>query len=424
MAHQIFAICASLLLVCCLAFAQEYVPDEMIELVDITGWGRNSEQIRIEPWLSNSATKFLIEVYKELSEDDEEALPEYFSYLHKTRYKRSLPDETLITSFDRREIELCNNIITFASRPPRFNTNSALSGDMFLNFNLNDIPDDLELTRGVLRIYQNPQLGVYGSGVAAEKQTFKVSLYQPSGDYMLYISSTNTTTDFRGWLELNATSLLNNWIRFRTFQQTLFGNQLLVGVALHKPHAETGNMQVQQIAAADIGLVPAHVQREMLGVQPFLIGYFNGPDLLTKVQANTDHTRRERQSDFLRHQRPLFGEHTTFEQAAKGEAKPCERYSFTLDFSFLGIENSVIAPKTFATYFCYGECNFPLGTPMSNATNHAIVQTLMHLSRPSLPKPACVPTKLSPISILHSINEDNANLIRFSQIVAKECGCR
>lgn len=78
------------------------------------------------------------------------------------------------------------------------------------------------------------------------------------------------------------------------------------------------------------------------------------------------------------------------------------------------MHNWVIAPKKFEAYFCGGGCNFPLGTKM-NATNHAIVQTLMHLKQPHLPKPCCVPTVLGAITILRYLNEDIIDLTKYQR---------
>lgn len=40
------------------------------------------------------------------------------------------------------------------------------------------------------------------------------------------------------------------------------------------------------------------------------------------------------------------------------------------------IKDWIIAPEGYAAYYCEGECAFPLNSYM-NATNHAIVQTLV-----------------------------------------------
>lgn len=41
----------------------------------------------------------------------------------------------------------------------------------------------------------------------------------------------------------------------------------------------------------------------------------------------------------------------------------------------------IIAPEGYAAYYCEGECAFPLNSYM-NATNHAIVQTLVSPTQP------------------------------------------
>lgn len=133
-----------LLLTCCVAFifAQlESTPDAMAQLADLLGLSQASARLKRQPSLrcvlaitdnfflieeelkykqfiiySNSAAKFLLEVYKELSDEDEKNLPEVLQNLHKTRHRRALSEDNFITPFDRREIELSNNIITFASR--------------------------------------------------------------------------------------------------------------------------------------------------------------------------------------------------------------------------------------------------------------------------------------------------------------------
>lgn len=42
----------------------------------------------------------------------------------------------------------------------------------------------------------------------------------------------------------------------------------------------------------------------------------------------------------------------------------------------VSLQDWIIAPEGYAAYYCEGECAFPLNSYM-NATNHAIVQTLV-----------------------------------------------
>lgn len=47
----------------------------------------------------------------------------------------------------------------------------------------------------------------------------------------------------------------------------------------------------------------------------------------------------------------------------------------------------IIAPEGYAAYYCEGECAFPLNSYM-NATNHAIVQTLVSNHKSQEPEPS------------------------------------
>lgn len=97
--------------------------------------------------------------------------------------------------------------------------------------------------------------------------------------------------------------------------------------------------------------------------------------------------------------------------------------SFDSLFSEPFVQDWIIAPDGYAAFYCSGECNFPLNAHM-NATNHAIVQTLVHLINPTaVPKPCCVPTKLTPISVLYFLDDSNVVLKKYKNMVVKSCGC-
>lgn len=87
------------------------------------------------------------------------------------------------------------------------------------------------------------------------------------------------------------------------------------------------------------------------------------------------------------------------------------------------LQDWIIAPDGYHAFYCTGECNFPMNAHM-NATNHAIVQTLVHLVNPSkAPKPCCAPTKLSAISVLYFLDDSNVILKKYKNMVVKSCGC-
>lgn len=59
-------------------------------------------------------------------------------------------------------------------------------------------------------------------------------------------------------------------------------------------------------------------------------------------------------------------------------------FSFVLFFCF---QDWIIAPEGYAANYCDGECSFPLNAHM-NATNHAIVQTLVRHNLPQSKSPS------------------------------------
>ncbi|VDO79739.1 unnamed protein product, partial [Soboliphyme baturini] len=79
----------------------------------------------------------------------------------------------------------------------------------------------------------------------------------------------------------------------------------------------------------------------------------------------------------------------------------CQRHELYVDFESVGWNDWIVAPPGYKAYYCQGDCPFPLSDNL-NATNHAIVQTLVHSANPgAAPKSCCVPTELSPISMLY-----------------------
>ena len=101
----------------------------------------------------------------------------------------------------------------------------------------------------------------------------------------------------------------------------------------------------------------------------------------------------------------------------------CQKRTLYVSFRDLGWQDWIIAPDGYSAYYCHGQCSFPLNTHM-NATNHAIVQTLVHLMTPfNVPKPCCAPTKLSGISVLYFDESSNVILKKYKNMVVKSCGC-
>lgn len=108
----------------------------------------------------------------------------------------------------------------------------------------------------------------------------------------------------------------------------------------------------------------------------------------------------------------------------KSKRKNCKRQNLYVDFKSVSWDDWIVAPHGYHAFYCSGECPFPLAEHM-NATNHAIVQTLVNAVEPLLaPMPCCVPTELSAISMLYLDELDLVVLKTYQEMTVGACGCR
>ncbi|XP_024292885.1 growth/differentiation factor 6-A-like [Oncorhynchus tshawytscha] len=102
----------------------------------------------------------------------------------------------------------------------------------------------------------------------------------------------------------------------------------------------------------------------------------------------------------------------------------CSRRQLHVNFKELGWDDWIIAPLDYEAHHCEGVCDFPLRSHLE-PTNHAIIQTLMNSMDPdSSPPSCCVPSKLSPISILYIDSGNNVVYKQYEDMVVESCGCR
>jgi hypothetical protein len=158
--------------------------------------------------------------------------------------------------------------------------------------------------------------------------------------------------------------------------------------------------------------------------RPFVVSFFRN-------DGSGEYYRRFYRQDKLQHRAPRVPRSLDSRIGGGGGGgnyrvagnKLCQRRLLHVSFRKLRWQDWVIAPEGYSAFFCHGECSFPLNSNM-NATNHAIVQTLVHLMNPkTVPKPCCAPTKLSAISVLFFDDSNNVVLKKYNNMVVKACGC-
>ncbi|TRY66803.1 hypothetical protein DNTS_004758 [Danionella cerebrum] len=108
----------------------------------------------------------------------------------------------------------------------------------------------------------------------------------------------------------------------------------------------------------------------------------------------------------------------------KNPKQRCNRKQLHVNFKEMGWDDWIIAPLEYEAFHCDGVCDFPIRSHLE-PTNHAIIQTLMNSMDPrSTPPTCCVPTKLSPISILYIDSANNVVYKQYEDMVVESCGCR
>ncbi|XP_066558143.1 growth/differentiation factor 5 [Amia ocellicauda] len=143
-----------------------------------------------------------------------------------------------------------------------------------------------------------------------------------------------------------------------------------------------------------------------------------------EIKARSGHDNKT-VYEYLFTQRRMRRAPTSRTKKPPKNAKPrCNRKPLHVNFKEMGWDDWIIAPLEYEAYHCDGACDFPIRSHLE-PTNHAIIQTLMNSMDPdSTPPTCCVPTRLSPISILYIDSANNVVYKQYEDMVVESCGCR
>ncbi|XP_061660787.1 bone morphogenetic protein 6 isoform X2 [Syngnathoides biaculeatus] len=273
-------------------------------------------------------------------------------------------------------------------------------------FNLSQIPEGEAVTAAEFRLYKECVSRAFCN------DTFLLKVHQVVKEHpdreadLFLLESRRLWAMEEGWLEFDITATSNLWVMSPVHN---LGLQVSV---------ETSNGQ--SISLKDLGLVGRDGALEK---QPFMVAFFKVSEVHIRSSRSTGGKRRQQNRNRSTHtQEPSRGP-SQADYNGSDQKTACRRHELYVSFRELGWQDWIIAPEGYAANFCDGECSFPLNAHM-NATNHAIVQTLVHLMNPeNVPKPCCAPTKLHAISVLYFDDNSNVILKKYKNMVVRACGC-
>uniref|UniRef100_A0A3Q3VV38 TGF-beta family profile domain-containing protein n=1 Tax=Mola mola TaxID=94237 RepID=A0A3Q3VV38_MOLML len=267
-------------------------------------------------------------------------------------------------------------------------------------FNLSLIPEGEAVTAAEFRLYKECVSRAF------RNDTFILKVYQVVKEHpdreadLFLLDSRRLWAAEEGWLEFDITATSNLWV-----MSPLHNLGLQVSV-------ETSSGQ--SISSKDVGLVGRDGALEK---QPFMVAFFKVSEVHIRTARSTGGKRRQQNRN--RSTQSTY----SVDYNSSDQKTACRRHELYVSFRELGWQDWIIAPEGYAANYCDGECSFPLNAHM-NATNHAIVQTLVHLMNPeNVPKPCCAPTKLHAISVLYFDDNSNVILKKYKNMVVRACGC-
>ncbi|XP_051272511.1 bone morphogenetic protein 7-like [Dicentrarchus labrax] len=350
----------------------------------------------------NAAPMFMLDLYNTISTDP---APPGYSY-----YKPVLPTQVspMVTPQDSRFLDDADMVMSFVNLVDQDQDLLYKQHRREFRFDLSRIPEGEAVTAAEFRIYKDFIQERY------ENETFRVSVYQvlqepPNSEVeLLLLDQREVWAPEEGWLAFDLTATSNLWL---VNPEQNLGLHLV----LEDRHGQRKNTRLA-------GLVTGSGPQDK---QPFMVAFFRANEVRFR-SVRSAHGHKGRQSNRSKPQRTVQDALKAVEAATDNlgiSKEGCKKHELYVSFRDLGWQDWIIAPEGYAAYYCEGECAFPLNSYM-NATNHAIVQTLVHFINPeTVPKPCCAPTQLHGISVLYFDDSSNVILKKYRNMVVRACGC-
>lgn len=104
------------------------------------------------------------------------------------------------------------------------------------------------------------------------------------------------------------------------------------------------------------------------------------------------------------------------------QSRKCCRYHMWVSFKEIGWDSWIVSPDGFDAYYCKGKCS----GRFKPANTHTLVQTAVRKkANTTVPKPCCVPKRLTPLSLYHYDDSDPPELVMTTHknMIVKSCAC-
>ncbi|XP_019513560.1 PREDICTED: bone morphogenetic protein 8B [Hipposideros armiger] len=333
--------------------------------------------------LPASAPLFMLDLYHAMAgDDDEDGGPR----------ERRLGRTDLVMSF----VNMVELDRTLGHQEPHWKE---------FRFDLTQIPAGEAVTAAEFRIYKLPSTHLLNRTLLVSM--FEVVRERANRESDLFFLDLQTLqAGDEGWLVLDVTAASDGWLLNRNKD---------LGLRLY--------VETEDGHSVDPGLAGLLGQRAPRSKQPFMVTFFRASPSPVRAPRAVRPLRKRlpKKTNELPQLNKLPG---IFDDTHGSHGRQvCRRHELYVSFQDLGWLDWVIAPQGYSAYYCEGECSFPLDSCM-NATNHAILQSLVHLMKPdAVPKACCAPTKLSATSVLYYDSSNNVILRKHRNMVVKACGC-
>nr|AVK72270.1 bone morphogenetic protein Bmp2/4 [Xenoturbella bocki] len=275
-----------------------------------------------------------------------------------------------------------------------------------LNFDITSHPTGEEILAAELNIFIDQLLST--GELSRDDDHYRVNLYDivrtsSEGDITSLVDTKLVHVRDTDWLNFDVSSLVSRWQK-----QPERNHGVKITASTQSNHKTLSNSDHVRLRRA----VHEHEDEFRKFSEPILLVYTNDANHDTTPDIKSRTKRSQTDRDERRSSR-------------RGRLRAnCRRRNLMVGFQEVGWDDWIVAPPGYKAYFCSGECPFPLADHL-NSTNHSIVQTLVNSVNPRMvPKACCVPTELSPISMLYVDEYEKVVLKIYQEMVVEGCGCR